>query len=216
MGGEVKQFRRLGGKPTLCWAAHPLLEALSGPVVVVLSPDRLEEGERLLRAHLTGHRDRIRIAPGGERRRDSVFAGLRAIEAEQTVLIHDAVRPFATAALAARVGARAAEGRAVVPGIRIRDTLKEVDDGRVVATVERDRLVAVQTPQGFPVEVLRDAHRADGEDATDDAALVERLGHPVTWIEGERMNRKLTDADDWVWAEGVVAAGRVRWRREVW
>lgn len=215
MGGEVKQFRRLDATPTLCWSARPLLEALSGPLVVVLPADRLEEGERLLRAHLTEHRDRIRVAPGGDRRRDSVLAGLQSIDGQETVLIHDAARPFASAALAARVGTRAAGGRAVVPAIRVRDTLKEVDDGRVVATVDRERVVAVQTPQGFPLQVLRDAHRVDGEDATDDAALVERLGHPVTWVEGERMNRKLTDPEDWVWAEGVVAAGRLRWTGEV-
>ncbi|MBW3660645.1 MAG: 2-C-methyl-D-erythritol 4-phosphate cytidylyltransferase [Gemmatimonadetes bacterium] len=216
MGGEAKQFRRLESRPTLCWAALPLLESLAGPLVVVLPEDRLEEAERLLIAHLPEAREKIRAVPGGVRRRDSVRAALEAIEGVETVLVHDAVRPFASAALVTRVGARAAEGRAVVPALRVRDTLKEIDDGRVVRTLDRERLVAVQTPQGFPLQVLRSAHEADDGDATDDAALVERLGHPVTWVEGERMNRKLTDPEDWAWAEEAVAAGRVRWRQEVW
>lgn len=216
MGGEAKQFRRLESRPTLCWSARALLEALAGPIAVVLPEDRLDEGRRLLLAHLPDGRDRFRAVAGGERRRDSVLAGLAAVEEAKTVLVHDAVRPFASAALVARVGARAVEGRAVVPALPVRDTLKEVEDGRVVRTVPRARLVAVQTPQGFPLAVLRRAHEADAEDATDDAALVERAGHPVTWVEGERMNVKLTDPDDWAWAEDVVAAGRVRWRREVW
>ena len=216
MGGEAKQFRRLGDRPTLCWAARPLLESVAGPLVVVVPPGRVEEGERALGAHLPEHVERIRVVAGGERRRDSVSSGLEAIGNASTVLVHDAVRPFASAGLARRIAARAAAGRAVVPALRVRDTLKEVEDGRVVRTVERARLVAVQTPQGFPVEVLREAHRSDDGDATDDAGLVERLGHPVTWIEGERLNRKLTDPEDWEWAEDVVAAGRVRWRREVW
>lgn len=216
MGGEAKQFRRLGGRPTLCWAARPLLEATTGPLVVVLPADRIDEGERALEAHLPEHLDRIRVVAGGERRRDSVFAGLEAVDGEDTVLVHDAVRPFASAALTSRIGARAVAGRAVVPAIAVRDTLKEVDGGKIVRTVDRTRLVAVQTPQGFSVEVLRAAHAAFDDDATDDAALVERLGHPVTWVEGERLNRKLTDPDDWEWAEEIVSTGRVRWRREVW
>lgn len=216
MGGEAKQFRRLESRPTLCWSARALLESLAGPIAVVLPEDRLDEGRRLLMAHLPDGKDRFRVVPGGERRRDSVLAGLDAVGDAETVLVHDAVRPFASTALVARVGARAVEGRAVVPALPVRDTLKEIDGERVVRTVPRASLVAVQTPQGFPTAVLKRAHEADEDDATDDAALVERVGHPVTWIEGERMNVKLTDPDDWAWAEDLVSAGRVRWRREVW
>jgi 2-C-methyl-D-erythritol 4-phosphate cytidylyltransferase/2-C-methyl-D-erythritol 2,4-cyclodiphosphate synthase len=83
----------------------------------------------------------------------------------------------------------------------------------VVETLDRSALVAVQTPQGFPLALLRAAHDAwpSDEEATDDAAVCERHGAPVTWIPGETTNRKLTSADDWWWAERVVEAGQVRW-----
>ena len=213
LGGEIKQFRALGGRPVVCWAASSLLSALAGPVVVVLPDDGLEEGEALLRAYLGEGADRLRVTAGGERRQDSVRAGLAALAEERTVLVHDAVRPFASAALVERVGRHAAAGRAVVPALRPADTLKRVDDDRVVETVDRGRLIAAQTPQGFPLALLRDAHAAwnGPEEATDDAAVCERFGAPVSWVPGEALNRKLTDAEDWWWAERVVEAGRVRW-----
>ncbi|MDX1622591.1 MAG: IspD/TarI family cytidylyltransferase [Gemmatimonadota bacterium] len=216
MGGEPKQFRPLGGRPTLCWAVRPLLEAVSGPVAVVLPEDGVERGEEALRTHLPGFDERLRTVAGGERRQDSVRVGIEAVEVADTVLVHDAVRPFLSVGLAARVGRRAAGGRVVVPALPVRDTLKEVSGDRVVATLERDRIVAVQTPQGFPLAVLREAHGAAaseaGSGASDDAALCERRGVPVTWVEGDPANRKLTDPDDWAWAEWVVESGRVRWR----
>lgn len=212
MGGEPKQFRRLGGRPTLCWAARGLAEALGGPIAVVVSRERVEEAERALATHLPELADRTRIAVGGDRRRDSVWSGLEALTGEGTVLIHDASRPFASPGLVERVAWRAKEGRAVVPALPVRDTLKEIDGEGVVRTLARERVVAAQTPQGFPRNVLREAHEASDEDAPDDAALCERLGIPVTWVRGEALNRKLTDPEDWDWAEVVIASGRLRWR----
>ena len=213
LGGEAKQYRELGGRPVFCWAVRSLLTALAGPVVVVLPEDGLEEGETLLRAHLGDDADRVRATAGGPRRQDSVREGLGALGRAVTVLVHDAARPFASPALVERVGRHAAAGRAVVPAMSPVDTLKQVDDDRVIETVDRTRLVAAQTPQGFPLALLRDAHAAwtEAGEATDDAAVCERFGAPVSWIPGEALNRKLTDAEDWWWAERVVEAGRVRW-----
>ncbi|HKY61072.1 MAG TPA: IspD/TarI family cytidylyltransferase [Gemmatimonadota bacterium] len=212
MGGGAKQFRLLGGRPAMCWAARPLLEALSGPLVLVLPPERLEEGEDLFRAHLPGSGSRLRVAPGGSRRQDSVKVGLRSIPEADTVLVHDASRPFASRALCERVARRAAGGRAVLPALPIHDTLKEVAGERVIATRDRSRFVAAQTPQGFPRAILSRAHEEVGpEEATDDAELCERLGYPVTWLPGEDLNRKLTDAADWWWAERTIAHGGIRW-----
>ena len=215
MGGEPKQLRLLAGRPVVCWAVRPLLEVLTGPVVVVLPPELAQEGGELLRDQFPAQAARIRIAPGGARRRDSVLAGLSAAGELGTVLVHDAARPFASPGLVERVASRAAAGGAVVPGIAIRDTLKEIDGERVVATHDRARFVGAQTPQGFPRTLLLDAFAAAGEeDATDCAALCERLGTPVQWVPGEPLNRKLTDADDWEWAERVIECGWVRWEAD--
>jgi 2-C-methyl-D-erythritol 4-phosphate cytidylyltransferase/2-C-methyl-D-erythritol 2,4-cyclodiphosphate synthase len=213
LGGEPKQFRSLAGKPVVCWAANALLTSLSGPVVVVLPPGGMEQGEVLLTSHLPGSAGRLRVVGGGARRQDSVRAGLEALPREGAVLVHDAVRPFATRALVERVARDAAAGRVVIPALPPADTLKRVDGDRVVETLDRDSLVAAQTPQGFPLGVLAAAHAAwpDDEEATDDAAVCERHGAPVSWIPGELLNRKLTAADDWWWAERLVESGRARW-----
>jgi 2-C-methyl-D-erythritol 4-phosphate cytidylyltransferase/2-C-methyl-D-erythritol 2,4-cyclodiphosphate synthase len=212
MDGEAKQFRLLDGRPTVCWAARALLGALAGPVVVVLPADRLDLGEALLRGHLGDDASRVRVAAGGVRRQDSVAAGLTLIEGARTVLVHDAARPFASSGLVERVGRRATQGRAVIPALPIHDTLKEIDGDRITATHDRERFVLAQTPQGFPTQVLEQAHaKSDGAEATDDARLCESLGVPVFWIEGEPLNRKLTATADWEWAEEMIDRGHVRW-----
>ncbi|MEX0785557.1 MAG: IspD/TarI family cytidylyltransferase, partial [Dehalococcoidia bacterium] len=202
LGGEPKQFRPLGGRPVVCWAARALLTSLSGPVVVVLPRSMVDEGAALLAAHLPESSERLRFAAGGARRQDSVRAGLDLLAGDGAVVVHDAVRPFASHALVERVAREAASGRIVVPALAPADTLKRVDGDRVVETIDRHSLVAVQTPQGFPLVLLRAAHAAwqDDEVATDDAAICERHGAPVTWLPGEALNRKLTGADDWWWA----------------
>lgn len=212
MGDPPKQFRELGGRPILCWSARPLLEALAGPLVAVVPAGDVETARGLVAVHLGDRAERVRVVAGGDRRRDSVRIGLGALVEAATVLVHDAARPFASRGLVERVARRAAAGRAVVPALVVHDTLKEVDDDRIVRTLERRPVVAVQTPQGFPRALLADAHAADGDlEATDDARLCEALGAPVSWVEGEWLNRKLTDAGDWDWAERVVADGVVRW-----
>ncbi|HET6362708.1 MAG TPA: 2-C-methyl-D-erythritol 4-phosphate cytidylyltransferase [Gemmatimonadota bacterium] len=214
LGGQPKQFRPLGGIPVLCWAVRPLLDGTSGEVVVVLPEGALEEGAELLGEYLEGSARRVRLAAGGARRQDSVRAGLGALErAGGAVVVHDGARPFASAALVERVAREAAGGKAVVPAIPTADTIKRVDEGRVVETIERRAAVAVQTPQGFPLAVLEAAHAAwpGDEEATDDAAMCERMGAPVAWVPGEALNRKLTGPEDWWWAERVVESGRVRW-----
>jgi 2-C-methyl-D-erythritol 4-phosphate cytidylyltransferase len=145
--------------------------------------------------------------PGGARRRDSVRAGLAALPDDaDLVLVHDAARPLASARLVERVIAALADGHsAVVPGIPVRDTLKRVTDGRVAATLDRSDVVAVQTPQGFRVDVLRAAHAGDDDDATDDAALVERTGGTVAVVPGEEHNLKITYPGDLKIAAAVLS-----------
>jgi len=157
---------------------------------------------------------RVRVVAGGATRQASVAAGLAALGADldagTTVLVHDAARPFAPAELVARVVAAVAAGHeAVVPGLPVTDTVKRVgpaDAGGaepVRATVERADLRAVQTPQGFTLGLLRRAHdeaarHAHDESlaATDDAGLVERLGHAVWVVAGDERAAKITTARD--------------------
>lgn len=133
--------------------------------------------------------------PGGDRRRDSVAAGLAIIpDSVSAVVVHDAARPLAGSELVARVLERLAVGdvAGVVPGVPVRDTLKQVQGDRVVTTVDRDPLISVQTPQAFLIAALRAAHAADDADASDDAILLERAGESVAWVAGHPGNLKVT------------------------
>lgn len=136
---------------------------------------------------------------GGPRRRDSVAKGLAQVPDEvEFVLVHDAARPLVAPALVQRVIERLRVGdvAGVVPAIPLRDTIKETDDDVVTRTVDRSSLVAVQTPQGFVTAVLRMAHAANDEEASDDAVLVEALGERVVVVEGDPANLKITYAED--------------------
>ncbi len=138
------------------------------------------------------------VVTGGAERADSVRAGLAALPPEaEVVLVHDAVRPLASTALFARVLTALEQGDfdAIVPALPVTDTIKRVEGRHVVGTVEREGLVAVQTPQAFRLEVLRAAHAGDAQ-ATDDAALVERCGGSVGTVEGDAANIKITRPED--------------------
>ena len=144
--------------------------------------------------------------PGGERRQDSVVAGLRTIPDEEGfVLIHDAARPLVTAELVRRVIDRllAADVDGVVPVVPVRDTIKRISDDRVVETVSRADLVSVQTPQGFELGALRAAHDAFDGDATDDAGMVEATGGVVAIVDGDPLNIKVTYPEDLTLAEAL-------------
>ena len=140
----------------------------------------------------------VTVVTGGSTRTQSVKAALAALAPEvEYVLVHDAARAFATADLAERVLAQLVGGDlAVIPGLAVTDTIKEINsENRVVATPDRAQLVAVQTPQGFARQTILDAH-ASGADATDDAALVEKLGIAVRVIPGEESAFKVTHVAD--------------------
>ncbi len=146
--------------------------------------------------------------PGGERRRDSVEAGMALLPGDaEFVLVHDAARPLASGVLAARVlDTLRREGTdAVVPAVAVRDTLKKVVGTIVERTVDRAGLVAVQTPQGFRVAALRAAQAADPGDASDEAVLIERAGGTVAIVAGEAENLKITYPGDLKVAEALLS-----------
>jgi 2-C-methyl-D-erythritol 4-phosphate cytidylyltransferase len=142
---------------------------------------------------------------GGQTRSESVRAGLAAVPADvEIVVVHDAARPLASAALfAAVIDAVRAGADAAVAVMPVTDTVKRVDGTRVVQTLDRSELVAVQTPQAFKAEILRKAHAA-GDNATDDAALVEAVGGTVVVVPGEATNIKITTPDDLRVAEALL------------
>ena len=138
------------------------------------------------------------VVTGGILRSDSIRVALKALSPSvESVLIHDAARALASSALAARVLDELRSGQsAVIPVLKVIDTIKEIDrDGFVRATPDRSSLVAAQTPQGFNRQVLERAHSAS-DDATDDAALVEAIGVKVKTIEGEASAFKITTKED--------------------
>lgn len=145
--------------------------------------------------------------PGGLRRQDSVAAGLAALASDaEFVVVHDAARPLAGAELVRAVVTRLAEGDVdgVIPVIEVRDTLKRVAGDEVVGTVDRSDLVAVQTPQGFKLSRLREAHDRVSDDVTDDAQMVELIGGTVAVVPGSPRNLKITYPADLDVAEALL------------
>lgn len=151
--------------------------------------------------------------PGGDRRRDSVAAGLAGItETDGFVLVHDSARPLVSPDLVRRVIDRLRLGDVdgVVPAVAVRDTVKRVSGERVLGTVDRNDLVAVQTPQGFDLRTLRSAHEACALDATDDASMVESIGGSIVVVEGDPANVKITYPDDLTVVEALRSRPDVR------
>ncbi len=151
----------------------------------------------------------MRVVAGGATRRESVAAAFSAAAAAADfVVIHDAARPLVSAALIERTVQAAIDGGAAIAALRIHDTVKRGDSaGVIVGTVPRDGLFAAQTPQAFRVDVLRRALAAfPGGEATDEAMLVERLGEPVTLVDGDPGNIKITTAEDLQMAEALLTS----------
>lgn len=208
MGGVRKAFQDLAGRPVLRWALEPFLRVRPRPrAIVVAVPADVVTAPPPWLAELP-----VCLVAGGAERSDSVRAALTALPEEvEVVLVHDAARPFATAALVDRVRRAAAAGPAI-PAIPVRDTLKRVRDGQVEATVPRDGVWQAQTPQGFPRALLAELHArpaAAPAPATDDAALAERAGYAVRIVPGEPTNFKLTEPGDWPLAIAWAAACKV-------
>jgi 2-C-methyl-D-erythritol 4-phosphate cytidylyltransferase len=198
-GSQIpKQFLRMGGERLYRLALDPFLPFLDEAVILV-PDDWIETVRQELPAVASGDK-RLRVAPGGRHRQDTVSRGLRLLSAGvEIVLVHDAARPFVDAPLIARVIRAVRRGNAAVPVLKIRDTVKEVVSGRVERTLERERLGLAQTPQGFPAEVLREAVRQARQDqfyGTDEASLVERIGMEVQAVEGDPRNLKVTFEGD--------------------
>ena len=209
-----KQFLEWRGVPLYWHSARTLSRCARVAGIIFVFPEdclaeeevRIQQLDGLTAGATPGFRPVLplglpwKAVAGGPLRQDSVFNALQALPACEYLLIHDAARPFVSAALAARLIDTLEQGAAgVIPGRPVHDTIKQVRDGQVAATPDRQDLYAVQTPQAFRLDLLRAAHaqaRTEGWIATDDAGLLERLGHAVRIIPGEAANRKITCPED--------------------
>lgn len=218
MGGGDKLAADLAGRPVLAWslaaiAASPLVERIAlvrkteqaGEPRPAWLPDKV-----------------VAVVPGGDRRQESVAAGIRALVAAQrdadapagarVLLVHDGARPLVTTRLVEAVARAAAEHGAAIPVLPVTETLKRIQGETVVATLDRSGAATAQTPQGVRWDVLRDAlarvRPGDAAELTDEAALLEAAGIAVHAVPGEAANLKITCADDLALAESRLAGAR--------
>jgi 2-C-methyl-D-erythritol 4-phosphate cytidylyltransferase len=206
-GAELKQFRWVAGKPMLLHSVQRFMERDDVALVVCVLP-KSHAGDPppwLFQCDV----DRLLVSVGGRERGESVLNGLEDMPSEVgIVLVHDAARPLVDADTIERVIAKAREGVGAVPALPATDTIKEVDEsGAIVRTPDRTRLVHAQTPQGFPRAMLEEAYlraKADRIQATDDAALCERIGARVVIVEGSATGMKVTTDEDFARVDALV------------
>ena len=207
MGAEMpKQFLVLDGTPIML---HSLRRLASCPlitdIVIATRPDVVESLQATVRSEKFSQN--VHVVRGGDSRQESVSAALREVPADtEIILVHDAVRPFVTVDQITRVIEEARKCQAAILGIPAMDTVKEViraslpeDVALITGTIPRERVVLAQTPQVFSAKLLREAFaraEADGVNASDEAGLVERLGHDVHVVLGSERNIKITRPAD--------------------
>ena len=194
-----KQYLSLAGEPLLVHTLRILVQTRGMEGVILVAPgDRIAATRRLVDRHRV--RKVLDVVAGGAERQESVWRGLHAVPSEvRWVVVHDAVRPFITPELVERVIAAGQRHGAATCGLEVRETVKRVRGAMVDATLDREGLWLIQTPQAFRRDLLCEAHdkaRRDGFVGTDDAVLVERLGEPVAVVSGLARNLKITTPHD--------------------
>lgn len=218
-GQKNKQFIEIAGKPILCYTLDKFESCdLVDEIILVLPKEDLDYGAREI-VDRFGFTKIRKIVAGGKERQDSVYCGLKAItDKPEIVVIHDGVRPFLKSSKIEESIAICRRFGAVILAIPAKHTIKEGKNGYVIKTLERDKLWEVQTPQTFKYEIIFEAYQqafADGFYATDDSALVERLGYRIKILLGEWENIKITSPEDLELAEMLVrrekaSADRIR------
>jgi 2-C-methyl-D-erythritol 4-phosphate cytidylyltransferase len=202
--GSAKQFATLKGKSVLDRAIEAFENHPEVHEIILVLPDENEGPE-----YQSRYRKVAAVVRGGRRRQDSVRHGFERVHAEEgaIALVHDGVRPLVSPDVISRVIREARRSGAAVPVVPVEDTIKEVTEGKIVRTVPRERLCRVQTPQGFAYPVLetivRWAH-GEGQEATDEAGLAEKIGVEVRVVEGDPRNIKVTAPADLKLAEAFL------------
>jgi 2-C-methyl-D-erythritol 4-phosphate cytidylyltransferase len=210
MGAAVrKQYLLLAGKPIFCHT----LEAFDAcscieEIYLVVPPDDLNTCAEKWVSSLILHKT-IHLVAGGLERQDSVYRGIQAVSGQrcEIVVIHDAVRPFVSSRMIEDCVAETRISGACIVGMPVTETAKRVNVNQVEFTLDRNAIWMAQTPQAFDLNLIRTAHEKAGLDhfmGTDDAMLVERLGHKIRIIPGSRLNMKITSPEDLALAEGII------------
>ena len=215
VGGDVpKQLRMVGGRTLLEHALAPFDRCSLIDDLIVVLPDRFSE---VVNLNIQSIETPVRVCSGGERRQDSVAAGVDAVPDDvDVVLVHDAARPFCPTRLIVRVVESVIEHNAVVPALPAVDTVKSVKkEGEALIireTLSREQIYLAQTPQGFRTDVIKNAVKLGraGIDATDEAALVEKNGVEVRLVDGELENFKVTTSDDFLRASAQIMSSKKR------
>ena len=199
-GGADKAFLNLGPRPVLAWSllAFERNEDVDA-IVLVVRKDQVTAAKAV--ARMFGISKLVKVVAGGNRRQDSVMAGLKEVDSDtRVVVVHDGARPCVAQDVISEVIKAARRGAATVSGCRIRDAVKLVERGTSISgTVDRAKYWMVQTPQAFPYSMLRKAYAAvdaEGKDVFDDAQAVELLGESVKICETEKPNIKITTPED--------------------
>ena len=214
MQGHDKLWLPLAGRLTLArtidvFDASPLIDS----IVLVLNEERVVEAEQLCQQE--GWRKIVSIIAGGQRRQDSVRLGLNALAHSDPqcrwVMIHDGARPLVTPAMLEAGLQAVRQHLAAIAAVPVKDTIKSVEHDFVTATIDRSQHVAIQTPQVFSFPLIHSAHNAPEarQDVTDDAVLLERLGHRVAIFPGSYTNIKITTQEDVLIAEAFIKGATI-------
>ncbi len=204
--GQNKLFLLLANKPILIHTLEVFQhdENCSG-IWLAVKPEEREYIQHLLEKYAI---TKVKGLPdGGEERQHSVHSCIKKMEQVDIVLVHDAARPFITHDIIEKLAHKAFEKGAAIAGVRAKDTMKKVKNGVIIETVDRDSLWMIQTPQAFRFDILAEAEDVAekvGFLGTDEAMLVERLGHDVHIVEASYDNLKMTTKEDLVLGEAIL------------
>jgi len=209
IGGILpKQFMEIKKKPVLAYTVEKFEKCeLIDEIILVVPEDYMSFCSYNI-VDVCDFKKVKRILSGGKERQDSVYKGLLALSKDtDIVLIHDGVRPFISTEKIGKSIEMCKKEKAVILALPVNDTVKRVDEGYVVTTLDRDKLWIAQTPQTFEYKLILEAYKKAIEDSfigTDDSSLVERLGFKVRVLEGESQNIKITTQEDLVLAEKII------------
>ncbi len=206
---KKKQFIEIGNKPILLHTLDTFVEAQAFQKIIITCPapdiDFLNE---LLFQFYDYDPNLIIIIKGGSRRQDSVYNALKTLdERTEIVSIHDSVRPFVKVSEILQSIEMTKQYGAVTLAHPVKNTIKQVEDNKVIKTLDRAHLWEIYTPQTFAYELIKNAHeKAQSEDITvrDDAELIEKMGYPVHVLKGTSLNIKITDTFDLIIAKLLI------------